>query len=316
MIAETKLVDDKQLREQYINRLEVLGKVKDLLLVPEMECMTVQQVADYYQVSIDTIKKQYLQNADEFIADGVNVKTPVDFKKILMGNDLPIKKMEQLNGKLVVTIDDNVTLIIPNRGIKVFPKRAILRMGMLLRDSPIAKEIRTQLLNITEHTQEEKPEIITKEIDIEQGLYLDIGKAFATGDIMQFAQATQKLTEYQNRHITKLKAENEKINAEKEVLAADILKWTDRASANRLIRVLNGKLRQNFGETYGLVYKELLYKFHINLKLRGDKPYISHLKDNEWIYLYKVVAALCETNNVSISELFSEAKIDIKDLCL
>ena len=309
MIAETKLVDDKQLREQYINRLEVLDKVKNLLLIPEMECMTVQQVADYYGVSIETIKKQYLQNADEFIADGVSIKTPVDFKKILMGKSIPIKKMEQLNGKLVVAIDDNVTLVIPNRGIKVFPKRAILRMGMLLRDSKIAKEVRTQLLNIAENVQNENPELLTKEIETEQELYLDIGKAFATGDMMQFAEATQRLTNYQNRHIEKLQQENK-------LLSAKILKWTDRASANRLIRVLNGRLHKDFKDTFGIVYKELLYKYGINVKARGEKPYLQHIKDNEWICLYKTIAALCDINDINISELFAEAKIDVSTLCL
>lgn len=297
MIAETKLVDDKQLREQYINRLDVLDKVKSLLIIPEMECMTIQQVADYYEVPVETIKSQYKTNRDEFDSDGCTMKTPSDFK-IFNGYKSTIKKYEQLHGKLVITIDDNVTLVIPNRGIKVFPKRAVLRMGMLLRDSKIAKEIRTQLLNIAENVQNENPELLSKEIETEQELYLDIGKAFATGDIMQFAEATQRLTNYQNRHTAK------------------ILKWTDRASANRLIRVLNGRLHKDFKDTFGIVYKELLYKHGINVKARGEKPYLQHIKDNEWICLYKTIAALCEINDINISELFAEAKIDVSTLCL
>lgn len=47
----------------------------------------------------------------------------------------------------------------------LFPKRAILRVGMLLRDSEVAKEVRTQLLNIEEHTA---AEVKTYEIDYEQ----------------------------------------------------------------------------------------------------------------------------------------------------
>lgn len=47
----------------------------------------------------------------------------------------------------------------------LFPKRAILRVGMLLRDSEVAKEVRTQLLNIEEHTA---TEVKTYEIDYEQ----------------------------------------------------------------------------------------------------------------------------------------------------
>lgn len=315
MIAEVKLVDDKQLREQYISRVDVLDKVKELLVLPQLECMTTQQVANYYEVPIETIRSQYKENHDEFDSDGCITKTPPDFKN-LNGFKSTVKKMEQQNGKLLIMIDDNTTIVIPNRGIRVFPKRAILRMGMLLRDSPIAKEVRTQLLNITENVEKEQPELLTKEIETEQGLYMNIGKAFATGDLMEFAKATKELTDYQNRHIIELENKNKELSAEKEILAADILKWTDRASANKLIRTLSGYLRKSFGETYGIIYKELLYKYHINIKARGDKPWIQHLKDSEWSYLYKIVAALCEINSISITKLFKEAKIDVSDLCL
>lgn len=315
MITETKLVDNKQLREQYISRVDVLDKVKELLVLPQLECMTTQQVANYYEVPVETIRSQYKENHDEFDSDGCVTKTPPDFKN-LNGFKSTVKKMEQQNGKLLIMIDDNTTIVIPNRGIRVFPKRAILRMGMLLRDSPVAKEVRTQLLNITENVEKENPELLTKEIETEQGLYMNIGKAFATGDLMEFAKATKELTDYQNRHIIELENKNKELSAEKEILAADILKWSDRASANKLIRTLSGYLRKSFGETYGIIYKELLYKYHINIKARGDKPWIQHLKDSEWSYLYKIVAALCETNSISITKLFKEAKIDVSDLCL
>lgn len=39
-----------------------------------------------------------------------------------------------------------MTLRVPNVGIRLFPKRAVLRLGMLLRDSRVAQEVRTQLL--------------------------------------------------------------------------------------------------------------------------------------------------------------------------
>lgn len=50
------------------------------------------------------------------------------------------------------------------KGNGIFPKRAILRVGMLLRDSEVAKEVRTQLLNIEENTA---AEVKTYEIDYE-----------------------------------------------------------------------------------------------------------------------------------------------------
>lgn len=42
------------------------------------------------------------------------------------------------------------------RGANVFPICAILRIGMLLRDSEIAREIRIQLLNIEEAVTDEQ----------------------------------------------------------------------------------------------------------------------------------------------------------------
>lgn len=315
MITETKLVDNKQLREQYIDKLEVLDKVKELLLIPKLKCMTTQQVAEYYEVDLDIIKKCYQRNNGEFISDGAK-KYSLSNIRCLIGTRCPYLKTTNYRGKMEVEFDKNTKLIIPNTGIVLYPKRAILRMGMLLRDSPVAKEIRTQLLNITENVEKENPELLTKEIETEQGLYMNIGKAFATGDLMEFAKATKELTDYQNRHIIELENKNKELSAEKEILAADILKWSDRASANKLIRTLSGYLRKSFGETYGIIYKELLYKYHINIKARGDKPWIQHLKDSEWSYLYKIVAALCETNSISITKLFKEAKIDVSDLCL
>lgn len=311
----TALTDNKELRERYISKVEVLDKVKKLFLFPEMELITTKQIADYYEVPVETVRTQYKSNHDEFESDGA-IKHSIKDVESLIGCLSTNLKTTKYRGRMEIEFDENTKLVIPNVGIILFPKRAVLRMGMLLRDSPIAKEVRTQLLNITENVANEHPEILTKEIEKEEILLLNIGKAFATGDMMQFAQATQEHAKYQNRHIDRLKRENEKMIAEKKLLAADILKWTDRASANRLVRTLAGKIRVPFGEAYGIVYKELLYKYHINVKARGDKPWIQHLRTEEWIYLYKVVSALCESNNINISEFFKEAKIDINKLCL
>lgn len=60
--------------------------------------------------------------------------------------------LENKKGKTILKVQ-NETLEIPNRGLRLFPKRAILRIGMLLRDSEVAKEIRTRLLDIVYVTE-------------------------------------------------------------------------------------------------------------------------------------------------------------------
>lgn len=77
-----EIVDSKELREQYISRTEVLDKVKKLFLIPQMEMMTIQQVAEFYEVDLRVIQQCVHRNSDEIYSDGVVLKKPHDFGKI------------------------------------------------------------------------------------------------------------------------------------------------------------------------------------------------------------------------------------------
>lgn len=148
------LTDNKELRERYISRVEVLDKVKKLMMIPGMELMTIRQVAEYYEVDVETVQKQYKRNKGEFNLDG-GKKYLISEVHSLVGTKCPNLKTTSYRGKLEIEFDENTKLVIPNGGIILFPKRAVLRMGMLLRDSIIAQEVRTQLLNMAEHIAEE-----------------------------------------------------------------------------------------------------------------------------------------------------------------
>lgn len=299
------MVDNHDLRNELIARTEVLDKVKKLLLIPEMNCMTIRQVADYYEVDIDTLKKCCKRNKDEIILDGVVTKTPRVFKDLLKGQDVPLVQ-NQTN--LVIQIDDNTRLEIPNRGIKCFSKRAVLRIGMLLRDSKIAQEVRTQLLNIVEHTAEEKPELLTQDIDDEEKLQAAIGKAFATGDIMEFATAAQAYTAFQRRHIDRIETSNK-------LLTAEVLHISDRKMFNRVMRKFASTLHISFGVAFSMLYKQLSYRYGIDLKKRGDRktPYIQYIKDDEWDKVQKVIVAILEKYNVNVKEFFESYSPTFKE---
>lgn len=55
-----------------------------------------------------------------------------------------------INVIVTYTFEDGQIITINNRGLKAFSRRAVLRIGMLLQQSDVAKEVRTQLLNIEE----------------------------------------------------------------------------------------------------------------------------------------------------------------------
>lgn len=305
IITSESMVDNHDLRNELIARTEVLDKVKKLLLIPEMNCMTIRQVADYYEVDIDTLKKCCKRNKDEIILDGVVTKTPRVFKDLLKGQDV---LLVQNQTNLVIQIDDNTRLEIPNRGIKCFSKRAVLRIGMLLRDSKIAQEVRTQLLNIVEHTAEEKPELLTQDIDDEEKLQAAIGKAFATGDIMEFATAAQAYTAFQRRHIDRIETSNK-------LLTAEVLHISDRKMFNRVMRKFASTLHISFGVAFSMLYKQLSYRYGIDLKKRGDRktPYIQYIKDDEWDKVQKVIVAILEKYNVNVKEFFESCSPTFKE---
>lgn len=305
IITSESMVDNYDLRNELIARTEVLDKVKKLLLIPEMNCMTIRQVADYYEVEPEAINKCYQRNRAEIEGDGITTKTSKAFKKLLIGQDV---QLVQNKTNLLIQIDDNTRLEIPNRGIKCFSKRAVLRIGMLLRDSKIAQEVRTQLLNIVEHTAEEKPELLTQDIDDEEKLQAAIGKAFATGDIMEFATAAQAYTAFQRRHIDRIETSNK-------LLTAEVLHISDRKMFNRVMRKFASTLHISFGVAFSMLYKQLSYRYGIDLKKRGDRktPYIQYIKDDEWDKVQKVIVAILEKYGINVKEFFESCSPTFKE---
>lgn len=53
---QVQLLENEELREQLIGRIEVLDTVGDLLLLDTLEMATVEQVAKYYGTEVGTIK--------------------------------------------------------------------------------------------------------------------------------------------------------------------------------------------------------------------------------------------------------------------
>jgi hypothetical protein len=304
MMNEDNIIEQKELREKLIGRVEVLEKVKKLLLIPKTEFMSVQQVANYYEVGKEAIEAIYTRHSNELISDGMTNNCYKDFL------NLQHESLETEKGKAIIKFNDGQSLIVPMRGLKVFPRRAILRVGMLLRDSEIAKEVRTQLLNIEEKTTNE---VKTADITEEQSLALALGMAQASGDITAITIATGNLMAFKNRYIERLRQDNlvletsnQSLKDDNKALAGDILKWKDRSKINFAIRKLSKLTGNSVGVLWNKLYKELVYKHHIDIKKRGDSPFIQHVKEDEWNKVIQSFSALCEDSNISPSKILKE----------
>lgn len=297
-MKETQFIDDKVLRDKSVEHYEVLEKVKELLLIPNTKWATQKQVAEYYEVGEKAIETIYSRHRDELESDGVSLKSYKEFLNI-QNEGLEISYVV---GKTIFTFANGNELTVPNRGLKVFPRRAILRVGMLLRDSEVAKEVRTQLLNIEENTS---TEIKTEDIEEEQKLMLSVGMAVASGDANAVAIASANLVAFKNRHIEKLQNDNK-------ALAGEILSWSDRKKLNAGVRQLAAVTGIPFGNMWNELYKNLQYRYGICLKQRGGKPFVQWVDESEWENVIKTFCAMCEAYDQSPTEMFQQTTPKIK----
>ncbi len=287
---ETQFIDDRTLRDNSVSHYEVLEKVKELLLLPGTELATLKLVADFYEVDEKAIEKVYTRHFDELESDGMCNKKYTEL------SNLQYVGLKTAKGKVTFIFDNGEVFDYPTRGTKVFPRRAILRVGMLLRDSVVAKEVRTQLLNIEEKTSDE---VKVQDINEEKRLMLNVGMAYASGNMEALMKATTEYNAFQNRHIEKLKKDNK-------ALAEGILEWKDRNKLNAGIRKLAAVTGIHFSKMWNELYKNLQYKYGICLKQRGGTPYVQWIKKSEWDNVMKTFCAMCEAYEQSPTEMFQQ----------
>lgn len=290
--SNDNVISDRSIRDKCVGHYEVLERVKELLLLPGTELMSIEQVADYYEVSIDHIKSLYGLNREEIDGDGTEM-IPRGFYN---GSVINPTSVEQKQTSVTYTFENGQIVTINNRGLKAFSKRAVLRIGMILQQSSIAKEVRTQLLNIEEKSSDE---VKIQDINEEQSLMLAVGMAVASGDANAVAVATTNLIAFKNRHIEKLKNDNK-------ALAEGILEWKDRNKLNAGIRKLAAVAGIHFSKMWNELYKNLQYKYGICVKQRGDTPYIQWIDESEWNDVMKTFCAMCEAYEQSPTEMFQQ----------
>ena len=152
MINENQLLKQKELREKNLGRIEVLDQVKELLLLGDTDFATKEMVSRYYEIKLKTLESCIEDNQKEIENNGMRLYKRREILNLLKGG-----------------IENN-EIKIPNRGLILFSKRAILNVGMLLRDSDVAKEIRSRLLDIAHDSEVESGSIktIITEIDEER----------------------------------------------------------------------------------------------------------------------------------------------------
>lgn len=305
MINDTQLLKKQDLREKFITQTTVLDKVKDLILLPNTEFATTEQVANYYEVTKEVIWSLVHDHRDEIESDGYKIIRRSDINENF---EIPLTKFKSMRGKTVITFTNGEKFNVTNTGMALFPKRAILRVGMLLRDSVVAKEIRTRLLNIVQDTQENAPEIvdtITSEIDTEKALMLDRIAAEVNGDFDKVCVINAKLFALKNKRIAKLENDIENITTHSLTITES------RSIINRLTRkIATEKYGSLYAKAWNELYKMANYKLGINVKSRNKQKgesYLTVLSDEETFKLEQMVRTWANAIGLNVDDLLKIA---------
>lgn len=118
------LIESANARSAHMGRIDVLERVGTLALLPDGATATQQQVADYFSVPLDTLRSLVEDHRAELEGNGAFIPAGPEYRLFRSQNSF---------GR--------------GRPSLCFPKRAILNVGMLLRDSDVAKSVRRYLLD-------------------------------------------------------------------------------------------------------------------------------------------------------------------------
>jgi hypothetical protein len=130
IIQSTDLVESRVIRAKYMDRADVLDKVKALALCPDGIHATMQDVADYFEVEYATLKHVTRRNREELWNNG------------LVDGDA--------GRELGITVIPNTKRKPGRQPSTFFVRRTMLNVAMLLTESQVAEDVRTYLLNAEE----------------------------------------------------------------------------------------------------------------------------------------------------------------------
>lgn len=127
VITETDILESRDVRNVRLDRVTAIDKVGTLVVLPDDVHATTEAVAAFYGVSVKAIKSLVGRHRNELAESG---------RWVAQGSDLRELRNEAHE------IDPDT------RSLALFTRRAVLNVGMLLRDSEVAKQVRAYLLEV------------------------------------------------------------------------------------------------------------------------------------------------------------------------
>lgn len=137
------ILEKEELRQEILDNnksLNIMDKYKTITTINNTEYETLDRVAKYFEVDYECIKKLVQNNKRELIKNGLLILKGKKTREFLGRENI-----SPHNYKGYFILDNRK---FNNRSNTLVNKRCFLNMAMLLRDSTIAQEIRSKMLDI------------------------------------------------------------------------------------------------------------------------------------------------------------------------
>ncbi len=164
MPTEVALLESRALRVEQMGRVDVLDKVESLVMLPDGIHVRTEEVARYFEVSTTSVRRLTDRHQEELTENGL---------RVLRGSDLRIfhnDTMSLWKGEGVESYPQAATQL------RLYTRRTVLNVAMLLRDSDIARCVRTYLLDAEGTLRAEHAALEARVTRIESCL-VDVGRA-------------------------------------------------------------------------------------------------------------------------------------------
>ena len=168
MVVLNDILEKEELRENILNNnrsLNIMEEYKTITTINNMEYETLDRVAEYFEVDYECIRVLTQRHKHELIKNGLLILNGSKTREILVNN-----KMLFTNYRGYFIADNRK---FANKSNILVNKRCFLNMAMLLRDSKVAQDIRSKILDIvlnenpkTEISTTDNTEILNKIDDL------------------------------------------------------------------------------------------------------------------------------------------------------
>ncbi|MFI6470454.1 hypothetical protein ACIBL5_09425 [Streptomyces sp. NPDC050516] len=197
MPSEVALLESRTPRADHLGRIDVLEKVKTLQLLPDGLHVTTEGVAQYFVVHRDAVHSVVKRHREELSSNGMIT---------LSGNDLRSDGVAKTATPSDASDDIPESYPQGRSHLRVFTRRAVLNIAMLLRDSEVARCVRTYLLDT-----EETPRTVIASDPRYDGL--DLRVTNLEGSMAQIGPALQELGPVLRRMSVRLEAMDHRMAA-------------------------------------------------------------------------------------------------------